>query len=299
MYIHTLSDELRRQFGGKVYKISLSGGMTCPNRDGTLGVGGCTFCTGSGEFAAHGDMAEQLKSARERVAFKAKNAQYIAYFQDHTNTYAPPERLRALFTAAMAPDDIVALSIGTRPDCLGPEVLDLLAELNEQKPVWVELGLQTVHDTTARAIRRGYDLPVFEAAVTALRQIGVTVIVHQIIGLPGETPEMIAQTADYIARCGAQGVKFHLLHVLRGTELAQEYAEGRVEVLSQEAYIALLEDCIRHQSREMVIHRMTGDGDKRILVAPLWSADKKRVLAAMQRAFERDDLEQGSLYREE
>jgi radical SAM protein (TIGR01212 family) len=299
MYIHTLSTELRRQFGGKVYKLSLSGGMTCPNRDGTLGIGGCTFCTGSGEFAAHGDIARQLVEAREKVVFKAKSARYIAYFQDHTNTYAPVDKLRSLFTAAMAPDEVVALSVATRPDCLGGDVLALLAELNGQKPVWVELGLQTIHESTARTIRRGYELPVFEQAMAALRQIGVTVIVHQIIGLPGETPEMIAQTADYIAHSGAQGVKFHLLHVMRGTDLADDYAAGKVEVLTQERYIALLEDCIRRQSREMVIHRMTGDGDKRTLVAPLWSADKKRVLTAIQTAFARDDVMQGSLYREE
>jgi radical SAM protein (TIGR01212 family) len=299
MYIHTLSDELRRQFGRKIYKLSLSGGMTCPNRDGTAGFGGCTFCSGSGEFAAGGTIPQQLEEAKTRVAFKAKNAGYIAYFQSFTNTYAPVERLRALFGAAMAPEDIVALSVATRPDCLGRDVLALLAELNRRKPVWVELGLQTVHESTARAIHRGYELPVFFRAVENLRAIGVTVIVHQIIGLPGETPEMIAQTADTIAHCGAQGVKFHLLHVVRGTALAQDYAAGKFEVLGQEDYIALLSDCIRRQSREMVIHRMTGDGDKRTLIAPLWSADKKRVLAAIHASFERENLEQGSLYRED
>lgn len=298
MYYHTLNEEMRRQFGRKVYKLALSGGMTCPNRDGTLGTRGCLFCSGAGEFAAAGPIDRQLEDARRRVAAKAKDALYIAYFQSFTNTYAPVETLRRLFTQAMAPPEIAALSVATRPDCLGPEVLALLTELQGQKPVWVELGLQTIHPATARYIRRGYDLPVFDRAVKELKRAGVTVIVHQILGLPGETPEMMAATADYIAHSGADGVKFHLLHVLRGTDLADEYAAGRFETMTMEAYIQVLGDCLRRLPPRMVIHRLTGDGDKRTLIAPLWSGDKKRVLNAIHAAFEEENLQQGSLYRE-
>ena len=219
---------------------------------------------------------------------------FIAYFQSFTNTYAPAERLRALYTAAMAPEDIVALSIATRPDCLPPEVLALLAELNRKKPVWVELGLQTIHPESAAYIRRGYDLPVFHRAVRQLKEAGITVVVHQILGLPGETEAMMAATARCIGASGADGVKFHLLHVLRGTDLARDWAAGRFACLEQEAYIAALEACLRQIPREMVVHRLTGDGAKRDLLSPLWSADKKRVLNAIHQAFLRDDLEQGS-----
>ena len=298
MYYHSLNEEMRRQFGKKVYKLSLSGGMTCPNRDGKCGTRGCIFCSGAGEFAESGPVREQIEKAKRRVAAKEKDGAYIAYFQSFTNTYAPVERLRPLFTDAMEPSEIVALSVATRPDCLEPEVLALLAELNQRKPVWVELGLQTIHPVTAHYIRRGYDLAVFEKAVADLKAIGVTVVVHQILGLPGETPQMMAETADYIAHSGADGVKFHLLHVLRGTDLAEEYEAGTFDVLSLAQYIDLLSDCIRRLPRRMVIHRLTGDGDKRTLIAPLWSGDKKRVLNAIRSAFMESDLQQGSLYRE-
>ena len=300
MYYHALNDHLRSRFGRKVYKLSLRGVTTCPNRDGTVGTRGCIFCSdsGGGEFAACGSgIAEQLTDARRRVADKVpEGAGYIAYFQSFTNTYAPVSVLRPLFTAAMAPQDVVALSVATRPDCLGEDVLDLLAELNRHKPVWVELGLQTVHETTARYIRRGYDLGVFDEAVRKLKERNIEVIAHQIIGLPGETEEMIYQTADHIARSGCDGVKFHLLHVLRGTDLAAEYAAGKLRTLAMEDYFRLLCGCIERMPPEMVIHRLTGDGAKRDLIAPLWSGDKKTVLNALRCYMVQHDIQQGRLY---
>lgn len=295
MYWNDLSSHLKAVYGTKVYKLSLSSGCTCPNRDGTLGSRGCIFCDGAGTFAAAGDIRQQLAAAKARVAAKAgPNARYIAYFQSFTNTYGPVDRLRQLYTAALEPEEVAALSIATRPDCLGPEVLELLAELRGKKPVWVELGLQTIHPASAAYIRRGYDLPVFDAAVKRLKAIGVRVIVHQILGLPGETPEMMAQTSRYIGQAGADGVKLHLLHVLRNTDLAAEWQAGRVQTLELPEYIAALELCLRNLPPEVVIHRLTGDGAKRDLLSPLWSGDKKRVLNAIRRAFERDDLVQGS-----
>ncbi|WP_298029119.1 TIGR01212 family radical SAM protein [uncultured Dysosmobacter sp.] len=295
MYWNSLSEHLRSQYGGKVYKLALSSGCTCPNRDGTLGRRGCIFCDGAGAFAAAGDIPSQLAAAKARVVAKAgPNARYIAYFQSFTNTYGPVDRLRALYTAAMAPPEVAVLSIATRPDCLGPEVLSLLAELNRSKPVWVELGLQTIHPASAAYIRRGYDLPVYDRAAAALRAAGVTVVVHQILGLPGETLADMAETAQYIGASGANGIKFHLLHVLRGTDLAADWQAGKVRTMELDAYIAALEACIRRLPRQVVIHRLTGDGAKRDLLAPLWSGDKKRVLNAIHAAFRRDDLEQGS-----
>lgn len=300
MHYRALNDYLRERFGRKVYKLSLRGLATCPNRDGTVGTRGCIFCsdTGSGEFAAcGGDIPAQLTDAKRRVADKVPpDAAFIAYFQSFTNTYAPAAVLRPLFTAAMAPEDIVALSIATRPDCLGEDVLDLLSELNQQKPVWVELGLQTIHPATARYIRRGYDLAVFDAAVQRLKERGIEVIVHQIIGLPGESEDMVYATADHIARSGAGGVKFHLLHVLRFTDLAADYEAGQFQTLEREEYFRLLCACIERMPPEMVIHRLTGDGPKRDLLAPLWSGDKKRVLNALRRYMDRHDVQQGRHY---
>lgn len=227
MYWNSLNGWLRAQYGAKVYKLALSSGCTCPNRDGTLGSRGCIFCDGAGAFAAAGDIPTQIADARARVAAKAgPDARYIAYFQSFTNTYGPTDRLRALYTAAMAPPEIAALSIATRPDCLGPEILELLGDLNRIKPVWVELGLQTIHPASAAYIRRGYDLPVYDAAVDKLRALGVTVVTHQILGLPGETLDDMAKTAHYIGQSGANSVKFHLLHVLRGTDLAADWQAG-------------------------------------------------------------------------
>jgi len=295
MYWNDLNSQLKARYGTKVYKLALSSGCSCPNRDGTLDTRGCIFCDGAGAFAEAGEIADQYAAAKRRVAAKAgEGAKYIAYFQSFTNTYGSAERLQALYTAAMEPEDVVALSVATRPDCLPPEILELLAELNRSKPVWVELGLQTVHPATAEYIRRGYDLPVYERAVGELKRRGITVITHQILGLPGESREDMRQTAAFIGRSGADGIKFHLLHVLRGTDLADLWQAGEVPVMELEEYIEVLMDCLRHIPREMVVHRLTGDGAKRDLLAPLWSGDKKRVLNAIHAAFLCHDLEQGS-----
>lgn len=277
----------------------MDGGFTCPNRDGTLGSRGCSFCLGgSGSFAEGkcSSVTEQIERAKRRVKKKNPSGRYIAYFQSYTGTYAPAERLNALFGEAIAHPDIAAISVGTRPDCLPPEVIELLARLNKIKPVWVELGLQTIHEKTAERIRRGYPLSVFDDAVKRCKAAGLYIVVHMIIGLPGETPEMAAQTAAYIGKSGADGIKLQLLHVLRGTDLADEYTAGLFDVMSMEEYISALEECVRQLPPQTTIHRLTGDGDKKYLVAPLWSADKKRVLNEVNAAFRRDNVIQGEHY---
>ena len=303
MYYNALSPYLKARFGGKVYKLALSSGCSCPNRDGLIlledgskNFGGCTFCTGSGEFAASSlaTIPEQLEQAKYILGEKGRNARYIAYFQENTNTYGPVSRLEPLFRAAMEPEDVVALSVATRPDCLGPDSLAMLARLRAVKPLWVELGLQTIHEATAARIRRGYPLSVFDEAVRDLHTIGIEVIVHLILGLPGETAADMEASARYVGWCGAEGVKLHLLHILRGTPMAAEYAAGRVRTLELDEYITLLERCLEVLPPEVVIHRLTGDAPKRDLIAPLWSADKKRVLNAIRQRFESDDLIQGS-----
>lgn len=295
MGYNSLNQYLRRQFGCKVYKLALSSGCGCPNRDGTLGTGGCIFCDGAGAFAAAGDIPTQLRNARALVSAKAgPEAKYIAYFQSFTNTYGPVDRLETLYRQAQESEDVVALSIATRPDCLGPEVMAMLARLAEVKPLWVELGLQTIHQATAEYIRRGFDLPVYEQALKKLHSIGAQVVTHQILGLPGENKAQMVETSRYIGASGAEGIKLHLLHVLRGTELAQDYEKGLFSTLELEKYIDILEDCIRVLPESVVIHRLTGDGAKQDLIAPLWSADKKRVLNAINRAFARDEVVQGS-----
>ncbi len=296
MYYHDLNSYLKRRFGCKVYKLALSSGTSCPNRDGRCGTRGCIFCDGAGAFAAQGvDVAGQLAQAKARVAAKAPpGTRYIAYFQSFTATYAPVRTLRERFSAAMADPEVAALSVATRPDCLPDEVLALLTELNAEKPVLVELGLQTIHEDSARLIRRGYPLPVYDEAVAHLRQAGLETVVHLILGLPGETPEQMVESAAYVGRSGIQGVKLHLLHVLEGTDLAALYRAQPFPLPTLEEYIRLLEACLRRLPPEVVIHRLTGDGAKRSLLAPLWSADKKRVLNTIHAAFQRDNLIQGS-----
>ena len=280
--MRTLNEHYRQKYGCKVYKLSLDAGMTCPNRDGTVGTGGCIFCSGfgSGEFAEGGPdpIAVQLERAKRRVSAKTKDGKYIAYFQSFTNTYAPVEKLRTLYREAIAPGDIVGLAIGTRPDCLGPDVVALLAEINTVKPVSVELGLQTIHEETARYIRRGYSTDVYYDAVGRLKAVGIEVVTHIILGLPGETPEMAVQTTAAAVAAGTDGVKFHLLHVLKNTDLAEDYAKGKFETLTLEEYGRWLKACVDILPESVVVHRITGDGAKRDLIAPLWSADKKRVL---------------------
>ncbi len=300
---HSLDFHLKETFGKKVYKLSLDGGMTCPNRDGTAGRDGCIFCSagGSGDFAAPrtASVKEQAEAAKALVAGKIKgDASYIAYFQSYTNTYAPLPYLRALFTEAMALPDVCALSVATRPDCLPPETIALLNELSQKKPVWIELGLQTIHEKTAEFIRRGYSLDVFEDAYGRLKAAGIPVITHVILGLPGETREDMLKTVRYLAGKRVDGIKLQLLHVLKGTDLFPLYEAGAFRTLEMEEYFALAGDCLKLLPPETVVHRLTGDGPKRLLAAPLWSADKKKVLNGLHRYLKENGIFQGMEYDE-
>ncbi len=282
-----LNEYLRSRFGCKVYKIALNGGFTCPNRDGTIDFRGCIFCSkgGSGEFAADPKLSitEQIEYGKNLISSKVSDGKYIAYFQAYTGTYADVDRLRELYTEAITHPDIVALSIATRPDCLADDVLDLLSELNAEKPVWVELGLQTMHEKTAEYIRRGYELPMYTDAVKRLRDIGIEVITHVILGLPGETTDDMLETVRFVCDSGTNGIKLQLLHVLKDTDLADEYAAGKIRVLTEDEYIEILKQCVKLIPEDVVIHRLTGDGDKKLMIAPLWSADKKHVWNRIQR----------------
>jgi radical SAM protein (TIGR01212 family) len=279
---------LKDKFGQKVYKISLDGGFTCPNRDGKTGTRGCIFCSkgGSGDFAESREMSitEQIESGKKRVEKKIKSGKYIAYFQAFTNTYAPVEILRQKYEEAINHPDIVALSIATRPDCLGDDVLRLLDEMNKIKPVFVELGLQTIHQKSAKYIRRGYDLSVYDKAVRDLKKIGVNVVVHVILGLPNESENDMLETVKYVCESGANGIKLQLLHVIDGTDLAKDYEKGLFKTLEFDEYVNLIVKCVKIIPKDIVIHRLTGDGAKKDLIAPLWSADKKRVLNAINKA---------------
>ena len=278
----TLNEHYREKFGCKVYKLSLDAGLTCPNRDGTLGVGGCIFCSGSGsgEFAEGpcADIRTQLERAKSRVAEKNRSGKYIAYFQSFTNTYAPVEKLRKLYFDAIEPEEIVGLAIGTRPDCLGDDVITLLEEVNRIKPVSVELGLQTIHPESVRYIRRGYENEVYFDAVKHLKTANIDVVTHMILGLPGETPQMAIETTRAAVEAGTDGVKFHLLHVPQGTDLAADYLAGKFSCLTLEEYGLWLKCCIEILPQHIVVHRITGDGAKKDLIAPAWSGDKKRVI---------------------
>lgn len=303
--MYTLNDYCRETFGEKLYKISLNGGFTCPNRDGTLGSRGCIFCSagGSGDFAEdpHASIAAQIEAGKKKVEKKMKSGgHYIAYFQAYTNTYAPLERLEALFTAAISHPDIRVLSVATRPDCIPEETVALLARLNRIKPVWVELGLQTIHEESARYIRRGYPLAVYEDALRRLKEAGLTVITHVILGLPGETREDMLETIKYLTKgikdTRTDGIKLQLLHVLQNTDLAEDYLAGRFSVMTLEEYLPLLADCVRRLPPDMVVHRITGDGPKNLLLAPLWTGNKRLVLNAITRYFKEEQVQQGELF---
>ena len=278
---YSLNYYLQQTFGCKVYKVALNAGMSCPNRDGKIGTGGCIFCSagGSGEFAGNRNysITEQIEQGIAGTSKFHANA-YVAYFQAYTNTYAPVERLREIFTEAIQHPKVAAISIATRPDCLDEEKIALLAELNQVKPVWVELGLQTIWEETASYIRRGYHLDCFEDACRQLREKGLTVIVHVILGLPNETKEQMLATIHYLNDQDIQGIKLQLLHVLKGTDLASDYKAGKFQVLKEEEYVSLVVDCIERISPEIVIHRLTGDGPKDLLIAPFWSTRKMQVL---------------------
>ncbi|MFQ9515644.1 MAG: TIGR01212 family radical SAM protein [Eubacterium sp.] len=297
MYYNSLNSYLKNKFHTKVYKLALSSGLSCPNRDGKLSDTGCIFCSngGSGEFASDCRLSitEQIEAAKEKVSLKIKNGKYIAYFQSFTNTYGNPEYLRQIFTEAISHPDIVALSISTRPDCLPDEVLKLLNELNKIKPVWVELGLQTINEKTAEYINRGYKLDVFDSAVRALNTIHVDVIVHLIIGLPGESRTDMINSIRYVTAMNIAGIKLQLLHVLKNTPLEKEYLLKKFDVLSMEEYVDILAECLMYIPENIVIHRLTGDGPKSILLAPLWSGDKKKVLNYMNHRFNELNVIQG------
>lgn len=279
---------LKDKFGQKVYKISLDGGFTCPNRDGKIDTRGCIFCSkgGSGDFAQNRDLSitEQIENGKKIVEKKIKSGKYIAYFQAFTNTYAPVEILRAKYSEAINRPDIVALSIATRPDCLGDDVIELLYEMNKIKPVFVELGLQTIHSDSAKYIRRGYSLEVYNEAVKKLKNIGVNIVVHIILGLPNESENDMLETVKYVCESGANGIKLQLLHIIAGTDLAKDYEKGLFKTLEFDEYVELIAKCVAIIPKNIVIHRLTGDGAKKDLIAPLWSADKKRVLNAINKA---------------
>lgn len=294
---YSLDYYLKQTYGEKLYKIALDGGMTCPNRDGTLGARGCIFCSagGSGDFAGdrRTSITEQIETGKAQSIRKHNGSSYIAYFQAYTNTYAPVSYLRSVFTEAINHPDIRILSIATRPDCLNDDVLALLAELNKKKTVWVELGLQTIHEETAQFIRRGYKLPVFEDALRKLRKIGITVIVHTILCLPGESREMMLDTIRYLNTQDIQGIKLQLLHILKHTDLADYYEKHPFHLPSREEYYELLGMCICNLRPDIVIHRLTGDGPRKLLVAPLWTGNKRQVLNGMQRYFKEQNIWQG------
>lgn len=282
-----LSDYCKEKFGTKVYRLALSSGATCPNRDGKVGVGGCSFCSekGSGEFAIDVmDLDLQIERAKALISKKFPNSintaerKYIAYFQSFSNTYGDTKRLIGLFERAINKDEVVALSIATRPDCFSEEMLNSLERLNKIKPVWIELGLQTINENTARAFNRGYTLDVFEKTYTELKKRNFEVIVHMILGLPGESEDDMYATVKYLSKKNIDGIKIHGLHILKGTRLASEYEKHPFKIMSLEEYTRVLINCLKLLPKDTVVHRMTGDGDKKILIEPQWSADKKRVL---------------------
>ena len=300
---YSLDAYCKKRYGSKVYKIALDAGLTCPNRDGTLGNRGCIFCSagGSGDFAVKpgNSIAEQLQTGQAMFGKKKTGSRFIAYFQAYTNTYGDLNYLAQIYEEALMQPQIVGISIATRPDCLPREVLDLLSDLQTRFPdkdIWVELGLQTIHDTTATYIRRGYKLDVFDAAVTALKERNIPIIVHVILGLPGETNHMVLQTIQYLNHLPVFGIKLQLLHVLKNTDLATDYLAGQFETLSKEDYMSLLIDCLKLLSPEIVIHRLTGDGPKDLLIAPTWSLYKRDFFNTLHRHLKQTGEYQGQDY---
>ena len=297
---YSLDSYIKQTFGEKLYKLALNGGMSCPNRDGTLGRGGCIFCSegGSGDFAADQKLSipEQIQTAKELVSKKHSGSSYIAYFQAYTNTYATVSYLERIYKEAIQEPDIKVLSIATRPDCLPEETLDLLERINKQKPVWVELGLQTIHKSSSDFIRRGYELDVFEKAVYDLKKRGISVIVHTILYLPNETREMMLETISYLNKLPIDGIKLQLLHVLKGTDLADYYLSNPFHLPDLEEYLETLGIMISHLRPDIVVHRITGDGPKSLLIAPLWTGNKRHVLNSIQKYFKNSDIRQGKDY---
>ena len=299
---HSLNYFLRNKFNEKIYKISLDGGFTCPNRDGKVAKGGCTFCSarGSGDYAGSRILSinEQFNDRKKMMEKKWKEGKYIAYFQAYTNTYAPVEELRQKYEEAISQENVVALSIATRPDCLDDDVVDLLEEISKKTYLWVELGLQTINDESARNFNRGYDFEVFKEGIKKLQDRNIEVVVHTIFGLPGETKEDMLKTVDYVAHSGAQGIKFHLLHLMKGTQMVKQYESGELQLLSQEDYIDLICKGIAMIPQEMVVHRLTGDAPRESLIGPMWSLKKWEVLNAIDKALVDNDIYQGKNYLE-
>ena len=294
MYINTLNEYLKKEYGIKVYKLALSTGATCPNRDGKVGMGGCIFCNGSGSFAGVGSIKEQIEEAKLKVKDKVKaETKYIAYFQSFTNTYGDETYLESLFMEAITHPDILILSIATRPDSISENMYFILERLSKIKTVWIELGLQTIYEKTATYINRCFELSTYDTCIKRLKEIGIKVIVHQILGLPYEDKAMMIETSKYIGLSGADGIKLHLLHILKNTKLATIYEKEKFHILSLDEYIDILFECIKVLPKEVVIHRLTGDGDKRYLLAPLWSGDKKKVLNTINRELKLRDIVQG------
>lgn len=300
---YSLDRYLKQTFGEKIYKISLDGGFTCPNRDGTLGTRGCIFCSegGSGDFASDSSLSvtEQIEDGIRLVEGKSKARKFIAYFQAFTNTYAPAEKLNQIYREALSHEKIIGLSIGTRPDCLPPDVLDLLAELNKIKPVFVELGLQTIHEDTAQRIRRGYPLSCFDEAVDKLHEKGINIVVHLILGLPGESEEKMLESVRYLNSLPVDGIKLSLLHVLNKTDLGTFYEKNPFPIYELDDYVSLVIRCIEELREDIVIHRLTGDGPRDLLIAPRWTLQKRKVLNEITRRMKETDSRQGKRFHEQ
>lgn len=298
MRYYSLNDYLKKEYGHKLYKLTLSCSVTCPNRDGTCGDKGCIFCSGkgSGDFAqkATEDIDTQIQKAKLLIKNKTECDKYIAYFQSYTSTYGDIEKIREYLLSAAVRNDIEIVSVATRPDCLDDKIMDILKEVKRVKPLWVELGLQTIHQSSACYIRRGYDTAVYFDAVRKLKDIGATVITHVILGLPYETKEMMIDTVRAVSKV-TDGIKLQLLHVLKGTDLEREYKERKFEVLSIDKYADILCECINVLPENVVIHRLTGDGNKSELIAPLWTKDKKRVLNFINHQMKANNVQQGKL----
>lgn len=296
---HTLNCFFRERFGEKVFKISLDAGFTCPNRDGRISTGGCIFCSsrGSGDFAGTAsNLVEQFYEVKKMMNRKWKTGKYIGYFQAYTNTYAPVDFLREKYYSVINVEDVVGIAIATRPDCLPEDVLELLEEINEKTYLWVELGLQTVHESTARLINRGYGLDEYITSVKELKKRGIEVVTHAILGLPGESRQDMLETVDFISNTGTQGIKLHLLHLLRGTKLAEMYLKGELQPMSMEDYVETVVECIERIPEEMIIHRITGDGPRDTLIAPRWSLKKFEVINAIEHLMMDKDTWQGKKY---
>ena len=298
---HSLNYFLRNKYGEKIYKIPLDGGFTCPNRDGKVAKGGCTFCSsnGSGDYAGERmkSISEQFDNIKDMMNKKWKDGKYIAYFQAYTNTYAPINELREKYEEAISKEGVMALAIATRPDCINEEVLDLIEEMNKKVYTWVELGLQTIHDKTAESFNRGYNLETFDKSMEMLKKRNIDTVVHCIFGLPKETKEEMLQTVDYIAHSGAKGIKFHLLHLMKNTNMVKDYENGNLKFLSKEEYIDLVCEGVSRIPQDMIVHRLTGDAPRDLLIGPMWSLNKWEVLNAIDKALEDNDIYQGKNFK--